>query len=72
MVGAPSTQWWVALASAIVFEWADGPDLIVTPALQLRGNVQDRAAGGPAGRDRTNDVPTHNETHNNGLTNPAD
>lgn len=47
-VGAPSTQWWVALASAIVFGmgFATILTLIVTPsALQLRGNFQDwRAA----------------------------
>ena len=47
-VGAPSTQWWVALSSAIVFGmgFATILTLIVTPsALQLRGNYQDwRAA----------------------------
>jgi len=47
-VGAPSTQWWVALASAIVFGmgFATILTLIVTPsALQIRGNFQDwRAA----------------------------
>jgi len=42
-VGAPSTQWWVALSSAIVFGmgFATVLTLIVTPsALQVRANVQ--------------------------------
>lgn len=42
-IGAPSTQWWVSLASAIVFGmgFATVLTLIVTPAaLQLRANFQ--------------------------------
>ena len=46
-VGAPSTQWWVHLATAIVFGlgFASVLTLIVTPcALMLRGNAADWAA----------------------------
>jgi multidrug efflux pump len=54
-VGAPSTQWWVQLATAIVFglSFATFLTLLVTPAaLMLRGNVgawwRVRRAGTPA------------------------
>ena len=62
-VGAPSTQWWGALASAIVFGmgFATILTLIVTPsALQLRGNFQDwRAArrARKAGRAQDSGIP---------------
>jgi multidrug efflux pump len=42
-MGAPSTQWWVSLATAIVFGmlFATPLTLIITPsALQLRANVE--------------------------------
>ncbi|MEM1400623.1 MAG: efflux RND transporter permease subunit, partial [Pseudomonadota bacterium] len=42
-VGAPSTQWWVSLATAVVFglTFATVLTLIVTPsALMLRANIQ--------------------------------
>ncbi|MBC6441191.1 MAG: efflux RND transporter permease subunit [Rhodospirillales bacterium] len=58
-VGAPSTQWWVQLSSAIVFglAFATMLTLIVTPsALMLRENVQGwwhkRRGPEPAGRTR--------------------
>ena len=44
-VGAPSTQWWVQLATSIVFGLAFSTllTLIVTPsALMLRGNLGER------------------------------
>ena len=42
-IGAPSTQWWVGLSTAIVFglSFATVLTLIVTPsALMVRANVQ--------------------------------
>lgn len=61
-VGAPSTQWWRQLATAIAFglTFATVLTLIVTPsALMLRANVADwrarrraRKAGAPAAEDR--------------------
>ena len=58
-VGAPSTQWWTQLSTAIVFGLAFATllTLIMTPcALMLRGNVQDwrqrrrqKSAGGNGG-----------------------
>jgi multidrug efflux pump len=46
-VGAPSTQWWIGLATAIVFGlgFATVLTLVITPcALMVRANVRDRRA----------------------------
>ena len=47
-IGAPSTQWWVSLSTAIVFglSFATILTLIVTPcALQFRANIQEAIRG---------------------------
>lgn len=60
-VGAPSTQWWVQLATAIVFglSFATFLTLLVTPAaLMARGNVR---AWWRARRDATSTAPANDE-----------
>src|SRR5690606_23619956 len=52
-VGAPSTQWWTSLASAIVFglAFATVLTLVVTPcALMVRANIAGRRARRRASR----------------------
>jgi len=58
--GAPSTQWWVSLASAIVFGlgFASILTLLVTPcALMVRENLSTWRAGRRAGRGGSEAVP---------------
>jgi multidrug efflux pump len=69
--GAPSTQWWIQLSSAIAFglAFATVLTLLVTPcALMVRANFQDRRARRRARRDAErsgSDTPP-------GLPNPAE
>ena len=58
--GAPSTQWWVSLASAIVFGlgFASILTMLVTPcALMVRENLSTWRAGRRAGRGGSEAVP---------------
>jgi multidrug efflux pump len=59
-IGAPSTQWWVQLSTAIVFglAFATVLTLIVTPsALMLRANWQDRRAAKAAKKEAAQSAP---------------
>ena len=48
-IGAPSTQWWISLSSAIVFGLAFSTvlTLVVTPAMLMLFTRENRAPGGP-------------------------
>ncbi len=51
-IGAPSTQWWISLSSAIVFGLAFSTvlTLVVTPAMLMLFTRENRPPGGPARR----------------------